>query len=435
MSAMGRALSVLNRLAGSDIIDRFGLRRPAQAMAYRAVKNGVVLGDAAAKRFKSLTKLANAEHLPHAPTRELFDLTFTEEQDMIQDSASRVAKEHLRRAGNAASTAAKTPDEILARINELGLLQYAIPESLGGVGHERSPVTSVLVAEALSYGDMGLAVAGLSSVSVVNTLVRWGSAEQQAQYLPAFLEDRPAVGALALMEPHVLVDPLSPRTRARPDGADFVLKGVKTLVPLAEQAELVLVSADVEGRGPGVFLVERGAAGLTLRADPAMGVRGASLGRIELEDVRVNAGALLGGAVSPSTFEEMIDLSRIGWCALAVGTAQAVLDYVIEYCNDRLAFGEPISNRQAVAFTIADIAIELEGMRLLTLRAASRAEQGLPFHREAYLARVLMAEKAVEIGTNGVQLPGGHGYITDHPLERWYRDMAGVGIMEGGVLA
>jgi alkylation response protein AidB-like acyl-CoA dehydrogenase len=435
MSAMGRALSVLNRLAGSELIDRIGLRRPAQAMAYQADKNGVVLGDAATKRFQSLTRLAKAEHLPAAKTRELFDLSFTEEQDMIQDSAARVAKEHLRPAANAASAAGKTPDEILARMGELGLLQYAIPESLGGVGHERAPVTSVLVAETLAHGDMGLAVAGLSSVGVVNALVRWGSAEQQGKYLPPFLQERPPKAALAMMEPHALGDALSPRTRARANGSGFVLKGKKTMVPLAEQAELLLVSAEIEGRGPAVFIVERGAAGLTQRAEPGMGVRGASLGSVELDDVHVSADALLGDESSAGSYEEMVDLARIGWCALAVGTAQAVLDYVIEYCNDRIAFGEPISNRQAVAFTIADIAIELEGMRLLTLRAASRAEQGLPFHREAYLARVLVAEKAVEIGTNGVQLLGGHGYITEHPVERWYRDLAGVGMMEGGVLA
>jgi alkylation response protein AidB-like acyl-CoA dehydrogenase len=237
------------------------------------------------------------------------------------------------------------------------------------------------------------------------------------------------------MEPHVLGDPLAPRTRARLDGTGFVLRGTKTMVPLAEQAELLLVSAEIEGRGPGVFLVERGAQGLTTRADPAMGVGGASLGRIELDGVRVEGAGLLGEEVSAGSYEEIVDLARIGWCSLAVGTAQAVLDYVIEYCNDRIAFGEPISNRQAVAFTIADIAIELEGMRLLTLRAASRAEQGLSFHREAYLARVLTAEKAMLIGTNGVQLLGGHGYITDHPVERWYRDLTGAGIMEGGVLA
>lgn len=435
MSAMGRALSVLNRLAGSEIIDRFGLREQAQAVAYHAVKNGVVLGDAATKRFKALTKLAKPEHLPPAKAREIFDLSFTEEQGMIRDSALRLSKEYLRPAANAASAAAKTPDEAIARIGELGLLQYAIPESLGGVGHERAPVTSVLVAEALSYGDMGLAAAGLSSVGVVNALVRWGSADQQSKYLPPFLEDGAPIASLALMEPQVLVDAFSLKTRARQEGGGYILKGAKTMVPLAERAELMLVSAEIEGRGPGVFLVERGAAGVTTYAEPGMGVRGASLGRIVLEDVRLDASALLGEEVSAASYEEMVDLARIGWCALATGTAQGVLDYVIEYCNDRVAFGEPISNRQAVAFTIANIAIELEGMRLLTLRAASRAEQGLSFHREAYLARVLTAEKAVEIGTNGVQLLGGHGYITEHPVERWYRDLAGVGIMEGGVLA
>jgi alkylation response protein AidB-like acyl-CoA dehydrogenase len=129
-----------------------------------------------------------------------------------------------------------------------------------------------------------------------------------------------------------------------------------------------------------------------------------------------------------------VDLSRIALCALSVGAAQAVLDYTIQYCNDRQAFGEPISHRQAVAFMIANLGIELESMRLLTLRAASRAEQGLPFHREAYLARVICMEKGMEIGTNGVQLLGGHGFIKEHPVERWYRDLMTVSVMEGGLL-
>ena len=111
-----------------------------------------------------------------------------------------------------------------------------------------------------------------------------------------------------------------------------------------------------------------------------------------------------------------------------------MLDYTIQYCNDRVAFGEPISHRQAVAFMIANIAIEVEAMRMLTWRAASRAEQGLPFHREAYLARVACTEKGMEIGTNGVQLLGGAGFIKEHPVERWYRDLMTLSVMEGGVL-
>ncbi len=116
-----------------------------------------------------------------------------------------------------------------------------------------------------------------------------------------------------------------------------------------------------------------------------------------------------------------------------MGTAQAALDYVVPYCNERVAFGEPISHRQGVAFMVADIAVELDAMRLMVWRACSRAEQGLPFQREAYLARLLCSEKAMKIGTDAVQLLGGHGFTKEHPAERWYRDLRALAIMAGGL--
>jgi alkylation response protein AidB-like acyl-CoA dehydrogenase len=133
-------------------------------------------------------------------------------------------------------------------------------------------------------------------------------------------------------------------------------------------------------------------------------------------------------------FKQCVQLARLGWCALAVGTAQAVLDYVIPYVSERQAFGEPIANRQAVSFTVANIAIELDGMRLATYRAASRADQGKPFGREVALARRLCAERGMQIGSDGVQLLGGHGYVKEHPVERWYRDLRAAGVMEGALL-
>jgi len=135
-----------------------------------------------------------------------------------------------------------------------------------------------------------------------------------------------------------------------------------------------------------------------------------------------------------NAYADCIRLSRIGWAALACGTGRAVLDYVIPYVNERQAFGEPISHRQAVAFMVANIGIELEGARLVTLRAASRAEQGMPFARESALARRLTSEYGMQIGSNGVQLLGGHGYVKEHPVERWYRDLRAAGVMEGVVL-
>ncbi|MDB5978301.1 MAG: Butyryl-CoA dehydrogenase, partial [Nevskia sp.] len=173
--------------------------------------------------------------------------------------------------------------------------------------------------------------------------------------------------------------------------------------------------------------------GVSIESEPAMGLRAASTGRLILDNVRLPASALLSDAEA-SVYTDCINLARLGWCALATGTAQAVLDYVIPYVNERVAFGEPISHRQAVAFNVANIAIELESMRLLTWRAAGRAERGLPFSRETALARRLCADKGMAIGNDGVQLLGGHGYVKEHPVERWYRDLRAAGLMEGVVL-
>ncbi|MFT4288697.1 acyl-CoA dehydrogenase family protein, partial [Nocardioides sp.] len=140
------------------------------------------------------------------------------------------------------------------------------------------------------------------------------------------------------------------------------------------------------------------------------------------------------GDLDGSTYTECVRLSRLAWCALALGTAQAVLDYVTPYVKTREAFGEPIAHRQAVAFMVADIAIELEAMRLVTYKAASRVAQGIDATREIALARKLCADKGMRIGLDGVQLLGGHGFVKEHPVERWYRDLRAIGIMEGTVL-
>jgi alkylation response protein AidB-like acyl-CoA dehydrogenase len=205
---------------------------------------------------------------------------------------------------------------------------------------------------------------------------------------------------------------------------------VKSLVPRAAEAELFVVAAALDGT-PALFLVESDSAGLTVEAEPAMGVRAAGMGRLLLSDVDVPA---TGGLGTAEDYRECVALSRLGWCALAVGTGQAVLDYVVPYVNERVAFGEPISHRQSVAFAVADIGIELDGMRLVTYRAAARAAAGQPFAREVALARRLCTDRGMKIGSDGVQLLGGHGFVKEHPVERWYRDLRAIGLMEGGVL-
>jgi alkylation response protein AidB-like acyl-CoA dehydrogenase len=430
---MGIGLRALTRVAGLDVLDRLGLRRAAERAVRDAMRNGTRAGGAASRAFVAARRLGAPERLAPTQPAGLFDLTPTDEQQMLRDAFGDFARERLRPAAQAADAACRPPDDLLAQAAELGVAMLGVPAALGGAVDERSAVTTVLVAEALAHGDPGLAVALLAPGAVAGALAAWGDADQQSRYLPPFVGDDVPAAALALLEPHALADPLTPRTTARAaPGGGYVLDGVKSLVPLAATAELLVVSASLDGR-PVLVLVESSGAGLTVAAEPAMGLRAAATGSLRLDGVTVGADALVGDG-DPAVAAECVRRARLGWCAVAVGAAQAVLDHVVPYVNERRAFGEPISHRQAVAFAVSDVAIEVEGMRLATLRAASRADAGRPFHREAAIARRLCAEKGTAIGSQGVQLLGGHGYVKEHPVERWYRDLRAAGVMEGALL-
>ena len=430
---MAVGLRALNRLASNGLIDRFGLRDPAQRVLHGASKVTVRTATRAGRTFAATQKLSKPARQPRTGRSDLFDLTPDDEQQMLRESVRDFGLAKLRPAAEQADEACATPDELLEQSGELGLAMVGVPEELGGAVAERSAVTTVLMAEALAQGDMGIAVACLAPAGVSTALSLWGDADQQATYLPEFVGENVPAAALALLEPRPLFNPFELQTRARRAGGGFVLDGVKSLVPRAANAELFIVAAELEGEGPALFIVEPGGAGLAIEPDPAMGIRAGATGKLILENVNAPAGALLGGG-SAEVMTECIHLARLGWCALAVGTGQAVLDYVIPYVNERTAFGEPISSRQAVAFTVSNIAIELDGMRLATYRAASRVDQGASFAREVSLARRLCAERGMAIGSDGVQLLGGHGYTKEHPVERWYRDLRAGGVMEGALV-
>jgi alkylation response protein AidB-like acyl-CoA dehydrogenase len=432
--SMGLGLRALGRLAGSDVVDRLGVRKPAEKVLYRATRDGFKAAGVAGRTFKTVNARRRPARLSTTTSTGLFDLTPTEEQQMLQESFKAFGAEQLRPAALRADTAAKAPQELLQAGGELGLTMLGVPEELGGAVAERSSVTAVLAAEALAHGDMGLAVALLAPAGVASALALWGDGDQQATYLPAFVEaETPAAASLAIQEPRALFDPFELTTTARRERDDFVLDGVKSLVPLAESAELLVVGARLEGHGPVLFLLETSARGVLVKAAPGMGVRAAATGDVLLTGVRVPAKALLGDG-DPAIYSAAVRRARLAWCGLACGTAKAVLDYVIPHVNERVAFGEPISNRQSVAFTVSDIAVELEGMRLATLRAAARLDAGKDGAREIAIARQLCSEKGAWIGSNGVQLLGGHGYVKEHPVERWYRDLRTAGVCEGALL-
>lgn len=435
--SMARSLAAFMMLASSPLLDRFSLRKRAERTAFHVARTGMSTAGAASRVFFAANKLATPQRLPRGPRTDLIDLTPTEDQQMLIEVVKEFATEQVRPAADAANDAREIPTELLSTAVELGIMQLGIPESLGGFSEHRSPLTNTLVAEALANGDLGLTVACLAPAAVGIALGQWGDADQQATYLPSFTGENPPLAALALVEPRPLFDPFSPQATAEltPDG--YRLDGVKSLVPSGDRAELFLIGAKViangKDQGPALFLVESGTSGVTVTPEPAMGLRAARTTRVTLDGVVLSVAARLG-TEEDNPYREAVRLSRLGWAALAVGTAQAVVDYVIPYVNDRVAFGEPISNRQGVAFTVADMATEVDGMRLATYRAASRAEQGLDYAREVTLARRLSVERGMTVGSDGVQMLGGHGYIKDHPVERWYRDLRAIGVMEGVVL-
>lgn len=431
--SMGLALRAVRTLAESDLLDRVGLRKQVEKALYNGTRDGFRVAGAAGRTFAAAQKLGRPARQKKAKPRELFDVTPDDDQQMLVEVTKQFAAEAVRPVAQEADHKSETPKELLEQAAELGVTILGVPESLGGVVAERSAVTSVLIAEALGHGDIGIAVSILAPGAVPTALGLWGDAEQQAKYLPAFTEDNAPAAALAIVEPRPLFNPLKLDTTAKKDGTGFVLNGVKSMVPRAKDDELFIVAAELDGSGPALFLVESKTEGVFTEPEPAMGLRAAETGRLILENVKVPALALLGGG-DLAVYEECIHRSRIAWCALATGAAQAALDYLIPYVNTREAFGEPISHRQSVAFTISDIGIETDAMRLLTYRAASRADMGRTFAREAALARRLCADKGMKIGSDSVQLLGGHGYIKEHPAERWYRDLRAVGVMEGALL-
>jgi alkylation response protein AidB-like acyl-CoA dehydrogenase len=448
----GTPLRLITQLGSNELVDKLGLRD-----ATEKALHGV--GHAAGKLMGGVPRKKKAKHGDAKATTEaapapkpavpagtparladiaptgVFDLRPTEDQELIRQTAKRFADEVMRKAAYAADHAATPDPKVLAAAQELGLAMLVVPDAAGGIAESRALMTTVLAIEELARGDMGLALAMLAPLGVVNALVEYGTHAQQQAWLPRFTGEQFVPAALALLEPAPGSDPARPQTGAVRAGSGWKLFGEKSLVPLGESAELFLVLAEIKGAGPRLFLVPRGTAGVTVTRQPAMGLRAAGTCKLRFDGAFVSGDALLGGEEARGSFDAqaVVDRARIAWGAMAVGGAKAVLDYVIPYCNERKAFGEPVSNRQAVAFMIADLAIELEGMALLVHRAASLADQGKRVTREANLVRVQCTAKGMKAGTDGVQLLGGHGFVKEHPVERWYRDLRAIGVMEGAL--
>lgn len=424
--AQGLGLNLITKIAGSDLLDQFKLRKFIERSLYQGSKAGFKTLSATQKAFKSDSNVTK-QRLPNQQ-KSLFDLSLTEEQQMTVDAMDQFASEVLYQLAHQADHDEKFPAELWQHSTDLGLNYYALPEALGGVASEKNIVSNILIAERLAKGDFSLAAGLLSTFSVINAITQWGSEQVQSVYLPNFANDTDIQATFAVQEATPAFNPLHLKTKATANNGQFSITGEKTLVLLGATADLFLVNADFKGQAD-VFVVKRDPS-ITVKKTPAMGLKATETVSLKFDNTPAQR---LGD--DDFNYAAFLDLGNLMWCAMAVGACEAVKDYSIKYANERIAFGEPISHRQSVAFMIADMAIEIDAMRMLILNAASLAEAGQPFHREAYLARLLCAEKSMKIGTDGVQILGGHGFTKEHPAERWYRDLRATAVLHSGLHA
>jgi len=422
--AQGFGLSLITKIAGSEVLDQLKLRKFVEKSLYQGSKTGFKVLTKTQKAFKP--QPIDKQRLPNQVNKNLFDLGLTEEQQMTCDAMSQFAGEVLYTLAHDADHNAQFPEELWQHLVDLGLNYYALPEALGGVAAEQNIVSNILIAESLAKGDFSLSAGLLSTFSVINAITRWGSTQVQSMYLPCFAEDTDITATFAFQEATPAFNPFQLKTTATEQNGQFFINGEKTLVILGDTADVFLVSAELNGK-PDIFVVQCNET-ISIKANPAMGLKAT-----ETATLQFNQTPALRLGDTDFDYTAFVDLGNLMWCAMAVGTCEAIKAYCIKYANERTAFGEPISHRQSVAFMIADMAIEIDAMRMLVLNAASLAEAGKPFHREAYLARLLCAEKSMKMGTDGVQILGGHGFTKEHPVERWYRDLRATAILHSGL--
>ena len=424
--AQGFGLSLITKIAGSEVLDQLKLRKFVEKSLYQGSKTGFKVLNKTQKAFKP--QAIDKQRLPNQVNKNLFDLSLTEEQQMTVDAMSQFAEEVLYALAHEADHQAQFPEQLWQHLVDLGLNYYALPEALGGVAAEQNIVSNILIAESLAKGDFSLTAGLLSTFSVINAITRWGSTQVQSMYLPVFAEDTDITATFAFQEATPAFNPFQLKTKATEQNGQMTITGEKTLVILGDTADVFLVSAEFNGQ-PDIFVVQCDES-ISIKANPAMGLKAA-----ETATLHFNQTPALGLGDTDFDYTAFVDLGNLMWCAMAIGTCEAIKAYCIKYANERTAFGEPISHRQSVAFMISDMAIEIDAMRMLVLNAASLAEAGKPFHREAYLARLLCAEKSMKMGTDGVQILGGHGFTKEHPVERWYRDLRATAILHSGLHA
>jgi alkylation response protein AidB-like acyl-CoA dehydrogenase len=364
-----------------------------------------------------------------------FGFELTEDQQMIRQAARQFARGKLAESAAERDRSREYPVELVRELGEMGLLAMRVPLEWGGPGCDATGYALAL--EALGEADGAIAAIVAASNLVGAILAAYGNDEQRHRWLPDYSAGKLGPAAFCLTEPHTGSDAAAIRTRARPDGDDYVLDGAKMWITNGTDAGIYMVFAKTDPgsgtRGISCFIVERGTSGLVVGTDePKMGLRCSGTAALFFEDCRVPAANMVGqlglgyraalGALGPG---------RVGIAAQAVGIGEAAFREGMTYATDRKAFGKRLVDFQNSQFVLADCRTELDAAWLLTLRAARLMDTGHRAAIESSMAKAYATEACGRVVDKMLQLHGGYGYSEEYTIERLYRDARVTRIYEG----
>ena len=357
-----------------------------------------------------------------------------EEETMLRDTVRQFAQQEIAPRVRAMDEAQKLDPEILRQLFELGLMAIEAPLELGGAG--ASFFSAVLAVEEISKVDPAVAViVDVQNTLAVNAMVRWAAPDQQRLWLPRMAQQ--TVCAYALSEAGSGSDAFSLATQARKDGDHYVLSGRKLWISNALEADLFLVFATIDPqagyKGITAFVVERGTEGFTVgHKEDKMGIRASSTCELLFDDCRVPASSVVGEAGKGYKIAiETLNEGRIGIAAQMLGLAEGAWAYAVKYAKERKQFGKAIAEFQAVQFALAEMATQIEAARMLIYNAARMKGAGVPFVKEAAMAKLLASRVAEDVASKAVEIYGGYGFVKDYPVEKFYRDAKIGSIYEG----
>jgi alkylation response protein AidB-like acyl-CoA dehydrogenase len=363
------------------------------------------------------------------------DFTLNEEHKLVRETARKFAHGEVAKDAAERDRLEQFPSHHVKKMAELGFMGMMVDPKYGGGGMDT--ISYVIVIEELSKVDASVGVV----CSVNNSLVcygieAYGTEEQKQKYL-APLAKGEKLGAFCLSEPSSGSDASTMKTTAVLEGDHYILNGTKNWITNGKYADHYIVTAmtnrSLGYRGVSVFIVEKQFPGVSVgKKEKKLGIRSSDTVSIIMEDCRVPKENLLGKEGEGFKIAmKTLDGGRIGIAAQALGIAQGSLEAAIKYARERVQFGKPISQFQAIQFMLADMETRISAARLLTYQAAWKKDQGQNFSAEAAMAKLYASETAVDASTKAVQIYGGYGYLKDYPVERFMRDSKITEIYEG----